>query len=63
MKVVTKGFVVSLLVFNCILFSGGLLLRHSEAGVQASTTVAFVVGQTVLWWFDKREGRPTHTKR
>lgn len=48
MAVITKGFVVSLLVFVCILFGGGLLFRNSEAGTQASTAAAFLVYSALL---------------
>lgn len=44
---ITRNFYISLLVFNVILFGGGLLLRHSEAGVQAVVVVAFTVGLTM----------------
>jgi hypothetical protein len=64
MDIVTKGFVVSLLVFACILFGGGLVLfRGSEVGTQASTAAAFVVGYSVLCWFDRRENRFNRYRR
>ena len=52
---ITRNFYISLLVFNVILFGGGLLLRHSEAGVQAVVVVAFVVGLTMLEALDDRD--------
>ena len=63
MDIVTKGFVISLLVAACILFGGGLLFRGSEVGTQASTAAAFVIGYSVLCWFDRREGRYGRHKR
>ncbi len=64
MDIVTKGFVVSLLVAACILFGGGLFLfRGFEVGTQASTATAFVVGYSVLCWFDRRENRFNRYKR
>lgn len=55
--VITRNFYISLLVFNGILFPGGWLLRHSEAGVQAVVVVAFAVGITLLHVLDDRERR------
>jgi hypothetical protein len=46
-----------------ILFGGGLLLRHSEAGVQAVVVVAFVVGLTMLEVLDDRDRRRTRGHR
>jgi hypothetical protein len=64
MDIGIKGFVVSLLVAACILFGGGLFLfRGSEVGTQASTAAAFVIGYSVLCWFDRREGRYGRHKR
>lgn len=64
MDIVTKGFVISLLVAVCILFGGGLFLfPGSEVGTQASTVAAFAIGYSVLCWFDRREGRYGRHKR
>jgi hypothetical protein len=60
MTVITKGFVVSMLVFVCILFGGGLLFRDSEAGTQATTAAAFLICSALLVIFptlEKRRGR------
>jgi hypothetical protein len=54
---ITRSFYISLVVFNLILFVGGWLLRHSEAGVQAIVVVAFTVGLTVLHVLDDRDRR------
>jgi hypothetical protein len=48
---------MSLLVFNGILFSGGWLLRHSEAGVQVVVVAAFAIGLTLLHVLDDRDRR------
>ncbi len=60
---ITKGFCISLLVFACILCVGGILFHDSEAGLQASTAVAIVIGAVVLRVFDTREGRGGHGRR
>ena len=60
---ITRNFYISLLVFNVILFGGGLLLRHSEAGVQAVVVVAFIVGLTMLEVLDDRDRRRTRGHR
>ena len=60
---ITRNFDISLLVFNVILSRGGLLLRHSEAGVQAVVVVAFVVGLTILHVLDARDRRRTRGHR
>ena len=54
---ITRNFYISLVVFNLILFGGGLLLRHSEAGVQAVVVIAFAVGLTMLEVLDGRDRR------
>jgi hypothetical protein len=54
---ITRNFYISLVVFNLILFGGGWLLRHSEAGVQAIVVVAFTVGLTLLQVLDDRARR------
>lgn len=56
---VTRNFYISLVVFNLILFVGGWLLRHSEAGVQAVVVIAFAVGLTMLEVLDSRDRRRT----
>jgi len=60
---ITRNFYISLAVFNLILFSGGWLLRHSEAGVQAVVVVAFIVGLTMLHVLDDRDRRRTRGHR
>jgi hypothetical protein len=55
--VITKGFYISLLVAAAILGTGAVLFRDSDAGVQASTAIALVVGAVLLRVFDTREGR------
>jgi hypothetical protein len=57
MKVIDRAFKVSMLVFVCILFGGGLLFQNSEAGTYASTAVAFVVGPVLLMFLSTLEGR------
>jgi hypothetical protein len=54
---ITRNFYISLLVFNGILFSGGWLLRESEAGVQAVVVAAFAIGLTLLHVLDDRDQR------
>lgn len=54
---ITRNFYISLLVFNCILFLGGWLLRDSEAGVQAVVVAAFAIGLTLLHVLDDRDRR------
>lgn len=63
MNVIDRGFVVAYLVFACILGVGGVLFHDSEAGVQASTAVAIVVGSVLLCVFDTREGRGKRRNR
>jgi hypothetical protein len=60
---IDRGFIISLLVFVCILFGGALLFRDSEVGMYASTAVAFVVGPVLLVVLDIREGRFDERKR
>lgn len=60
---ITRGFYISLLVFNVILFAGGWLLRGSEAGVQAVVVVAFGAGLTVLHMLDGRDEQRTRDQR
>ena len=60
MTVITKGFVVSMLVFVCVLFGGGLFFRDSEAGMQASAAAAFLICSALLVisaTLEKRGGR------
>lgn len=57
MNVIDRAFVVAYLAFACILVIGAVLFRDSEAGVQASTAVAIVVGSVLLCVLDTREGR------
>jgi len=61
MRMITRNFYISLLVFNVILFGGGLLLRDSDAGVQAVVVVAFAVGLTLLHVLDDRDRRTRQT--
>jgi hypothetical protein len=63
MSVIDRGFVVAYFVFACILVIGGVLFRDSEAGVQASTAVAIVVGSVLLCVFDTREERGGRNNR
>jgi len=60
---ITRNFYISLVVFNLILFGGGWLLRHSEAGVQATVVIAFAVGLTMLEVLDSRGRRRTGSRR
>ena len=55
---IDRAFVVSLLVFACILFGGGLVFRHSEVGGYASALGAFLVGPALLVLLDTRKDRP-----
>ncbi len=60
---ITRNFYISLLVFNAILFSGGWLLRGSEAGVQAVVVTAFAIGLTLLHVLDDRDRRRKQNDR
>jgi len=54
---ITKGFYISLLIAAAIMGVGAALFHDSQAGVQATTAVALVIGAVVLRVFDTREGR------
>ncbi len=56
-EMITRNFYFSLLVANVILFGGGWLLRHSEAGVQAVVVASFAIGLTLLHVLDDRDRR------
>ena len=56
LNVIDRGFVIAYLAFACILVIGAVLFRNSEAGVQASTAVAIVVGSVLLSVLDTPEG-------
>ena len=57
MELSRRNFVVSLLVTACILFTGSILLRHSETAVQANAAVSFAIGISLLLYLDERERR------
>jgi hypothetical protein len=63
MKVFDRAFGVSLFVFACILFGGGLLFRHSEVGTYASTAIALLVGPVLLVVLAARERRASGRRR
>lgn len=55
--VITKNFYITLALAGCVLFAGGFLFRHSQAGAFATVTVAFVGGISLLNVLDDRERR------
>ena len=57
MDMITKGFVASYLIFAGILGVGVVFFHDSEAGMQANTAAAIVVGAVMLRLFDTLEGR------
>lgn len=58
-----RNIVIAWLAFTCILFSGALLFRDSEAVVIAFQAVAFIVGFTLLYVLDGRDRRRRQSGR
>jgi hypothetical protein len=58
-----RNLFISLAVAVCILFSGGLLFRGSEAIAALTMIASFGIGQVVLFVLDARERRREDERR